>query len=601
MKVFSLSSDPTSEERYQAVVELSVRGLSIFPVKDKKPLVPWIDYQTNPASPKQVVQWYRGHPGCGFALVTGRELAVVDLDTSEALAWAEDHLPQTPFRQTTPRGGQHWFYSAMPEGTTISAKAGIDIRNQGGYVVIAPTAGYAMTWDDSSGRYDFASLPVLAEIHMEWIAAYRGSAAAGPTEETSNEKKVHKGERNSTLTRWAGGMVHQGLRGPDLKYLLQKRNADCCDPPLSDDEVSRIASSMQRTDARNRTSDRPYLVSVAASTIQPQKVDWLWPSRIAMGKLSIIAGPPGKGKSQLTLDMAARISRGDAWPVDGRKAPLGTSLILSAEDDPHDTIVPRLIAAGADLNKVELLETVIEQGVEKTMNIERDMALLEEKLESIPDAKAVFIDPITAYLGHIDSHKNSDVRGALAPLSAVAQRCHVAIIAVSHLNKNERGSANDRVSGSIAFTAAARATYFVTEDKDDPSLRLFLSGKNNLAPDQDGLAFRITTIEEVPKIDWESNSVSVSADEALAPIDEHVRGKRQIAKEFLKESLQDGPVARSKITEAAANEDISAATLRRAKNELGVTAIKSGFEGGWEWVLPQAQKTKVLKPPVSEK
>ncbi len=148
------------------------------------------------------------------------------------------------------------------------------------------------------------------------------------------------------------------------------------------------------------------LRTVRASGIDPQPIRWLWEQRFALGKLNLIAGDPGLGKSILTLDMTARITRGATWPVDGTSAPQGSVLIVSAEDDPADTIIPRLIAAGADLALVRIAEQVIDYGteipIERELSLDRDLELLAAQIPD--DCRLVIVDPISAYLGNTDSH-----------------------------------------------------------------------------------------------------------------------------------------------------------------------------------------------------
>ena len=204
--------------------------------------------------------------------------------------------------------------------------------------------------------------------------------------------------------------------------------------------------------------------------IEAKPVCWLWPGRIARGKLTIIAGEPGLGKSQITASIAAVVTRGGRWPVEGQQCEPGHVLFLSAEDDPADTLRSRLEAAGADLNRVHIVDGVTAgytgdgSRTNRTFSLQADVQALGLKLAELGDVAVVVIDPITAYMGDTDSHKNADVRGLLAPLSELAARYDTAIIAISHLTKAVGAKALMRVTGSLAFVAAARAAYLVTND-----------------------------------------------------------------------------------------------------------------------------------------
>ncbi len=268
-------------------------------------------------------------------------------------------------------------------------------------------------------------------------------------------------------------------------------------------------------------------VIVRLSDVEPESVEWLWPGRIALGKLTLVAGDPGLGKSFLTLDMAARVSTGAGWPDSpGQRTDPGGVVLLSAEDALGDTIRPRLDAAGADVSRIVALEAIRSVGdvrgggreSARAFDLSRDLPTLEEAIRSVGDCRLVVIDPVTAYLGGVDSHKNADIRGLLAPLGALAERHRVAVVAVTHLNKASGGPAIYRAMGSLAFAAAARAAWAVTKDEPDPRRRLFVPIKNNIAPDTGGLAYRIEPlgVDGCPVVAWEPGPVNVSADDALA-------------------------------------------------------------------------------------
>ena len=210
----------------------------------------------------------------------------------------------------------------------------------------------------------------------------------------------------------------------------------------------------------------------------------------------MFAGHPGLGKSQAMISMAAIVTTGGTWPVDRAPCERGSVIILSAEDDAEDTIRPRLEAAGADLDRVYILEAIREPNKDGTLttrpfNLTADIDRLSELAEKLGDVALIVIDPITAYLGGVDSHKNAEVRAVLATLAAMAAESGAAIVCVSHLNKAGGTEALLRVMGSLGFVAAARGAYLVAKDPEDETRRLFLPMKNNLAEDRGGLAFRV--------------------------------------------------------------------------------------------------------------
>lgn len=385
-------------------------------------------------------------------------------------------------------------------------------------------------------------------------------------------------------------------------------------PPISNgdiDAVMKRAAPIRKRRGTERAPDvpPPYVplqsppidgapVILRLSDVKPEPVAWLWPGRIALGKLTLIAGDPGLGKSFLTLDMAARVSTGASWPDrPGERTTSGGVVLLSAEDGIADTIRPRLDAAGADVSRIVSLEAIraVHDGrtSARTFDLSRDLPGLESAIGSVADCRLMVIDPVTAYLGGVDSHKNAEIRGLLTPLGAIAERHRVAVVAVTHLNKSGGGPAIYRAMGSLAFAAAARAAWAVSKDKDDPRRRLLLPIKNNIAPDTGGLAYRIEPragaggVDGCPVVAWEPDAVSVSADEALAGDrdDGEGRTERDDAAGWLRDYLGNGPkLARDVLTESKAA-GFSERTIKRAKSALPIDTRKEAFSGGWVWAL----------------
>ncbi|GAG35008.1 unnamed protein product, partial [marine sediment metagenome] len=223
----------------------------------------------------------------------------------------------------------------------------------------------------------------------------------------------------------------------------------------------------------------------------------------------------------------------------------------------------------------------------------QDLAALEQAVGDVADCRLVVIDPISAYLGRTDSHKNAEIRGLLAPLSELAARRGVALVAVTHLRKGE-GPAMYRAMGSLAFVAAARAVYAVTKDKGDTTeeRRFLLPIKNNLGNDKDGLAYRLAAEDGgIPAVAWEPEPICVPADEALGPLVPNKPGpdpqERSEATDWLREALTDSPRPAKELFVEAKKDGISEGTLKRAKRELDVKAEKPSWQGGWVWRLPE--------------
>jgi len=180
------------------------------------------------------------------------------------------------------------------------------------------------------------------------------------------------------------------------------------------------------------------LIVERASDIQPQKIEWLWQGRIARGKHTTIAGDPGAGKSQVMISIIAAVTTGGVLPCNEGRAPLGNVIILAAEDGRGDTIIPRLIAAGADRNRVHIVTATRAESGDQSFNLQADLDLLEKKIAEIGDVCLVCIDPITSYLGKVDSHKNAELRGVLEPIGRMAERQRIALLSITHFNKGGR-------------------------------------------------------------------------------------------------------------------------------------------------------------------
>jgi len=335
-------------------------------------------------------------------------------------------------------------------------------------------------------------------------------------------------------------------------------------------------------------------------------VEWVWPNRIAVGKLTLFAGMPDQGKSQILCDITGRITRtlGDrSFPCGEGVAPTGNVIMFSAEDDPADTLVPRLLAAGADLSRVKFVNMVKTEAGRRMFDLAADLAHLRAAIEAVGNVTMVCFDPLNAYFGHgrIDTFRGSDVRAVLGPLSDLAMDTKVAVVGLLHFNKKtDVTNVMLRISDSLAFVAAARAVYAVIPD-DENQRKLIVRGKNNLAPAarDKTLAYNITvsTVNDpdsgvttlAPHILWQPKHVEVTATEAMqAAADDRSPAQIESAMHFLTDLLSEGAVENGEVDEAAEVERIATRTLRRAAEKLGVEKRKQKGvkDGKWYWRLP---------------
>jgi AAA domain len=308
-------------------------------------------------------------------------------------------------------------------------------------------------------------------------------------------------------------------------------------------------------------------------------------------------GPWEQTKDEITLLIPIRELHLKDVTLKRHDTAAGSTLILAAEDDVCDTLSPRLHAVGADMSRIFTIRSVRDDNLaRRTFNLQADLVRLETEIEKRGDVRLVVIDPVSSYLGRVDSHRNAEVRAVLEPLGEMAARMRVAVICNNHFSKNG-GNANSRIIGSVAFVNQARAAFIVTPDAEHEGRMLLMPSKMNIAPMRHGLAYRIESCwingddGEIltSRIAWESAPVTISADEALAALaggDEAKTAKAE-AMDFLSCVLGPGPKTAGAIQQEARGAGITAKSLRSAREAMGIKPTKTGFDGGWVWSLPK--------------
>ena len=373
-------------------------------------------------------------------------------------------------------------------------------------------------------------------------------------------------------------------KGEDIVEFIEKHEGDGVDglrrriEALVDEapvwKAPEVAPGGNQNVTEERTAYRPNAVSRQLSTVAAEDVVWLVPNIIPRGKITFWVGDPGVGKSFAALDFAGRLSTGTAWPH-RRDEPIkaGNTIILSAEDDAADTLRPRLDAAGADVARIWVVDAVrhTRDGEPMHVDLDSDIRAIEDLIEEVK-AELVIIDPISAYLGKRDSHKNADIRGILTPLAHMAMRTRAAILCIHHMNKASSNRALYRSSGSIAFIAAARMGWLIAKNPDDEKQRVVAPLKHNLIEKPDGLAFEI--VDGV--VHWFDGPVNIDADALLGHVDGD-RGNKDEAAEWLTDLLAVGPLGTDEIKTAADAEGYSWRTLNRAKKLVGVVSEREGY------------------------
>jgi hypothetical protein len=329
---------------------------------------------------------------------------------------------------------------------------------------------------------------------------------------------------------------------------------------------------------------------VLVADVDRELVRWLWPGRIPLGKVSVLDGDPGTGKSTLTLTIAAKVTTGSPFP-DGARPERADVILMNAEDDIGDTIRPRLEAAGADLARCWVLPDVQPESDRppRPPELPADLDAVEGMVKD-KQAALVVIDPLMAFLsGQVDSHRDQDVRRVLASLAYMAARTGAALLIVRHMNKGT-GSALYRGSGSIGIVGAARAGLLVAPDPDDDSRRVLALTKSNLAKMPDALAYRLVNDERYgcARVVWDGASRHTAGDLVRPRVDEDEAPALAEAVRVLKEILADAPLSAGNVKKLAAQAGVAERTLHRARHALGVTARRHGFgQGGYYvWSMP---------------
>jgi putative DNA primase/helicase len=401
--------------------------------------------------------------------------------------------------------------------------------------------------------------------------------------------------------RWAAQVAASAASVDGPVYVLELDGlseggdvSDWLDAGHSVDELkARVAEAPRWTPVAKPSGDATLSAgAVRLSDVQPEAVEWLWPGRYARGKITLIDGDPGQGKSVLTTDTAARVTTGKDWP-DGQPCRIrGSVLLLGAEDGLADTVRPRLDAAGADTDQVYALPLVGNSPNEHQPSIPDDIDAIEAALVAT-GAVLLVVDPLMAYLdGKVNSYRDQDVRRALAPLAAMAERLKVADVVIRHLNKSSGGPAIYRGGGSIGLAGAARIVLAVGADPEDESRRILAPVKANLSAPSPSLAYRLVEASGTVRVDWLGTS-DVTAERMLAaPVDDDERSALGDACDFLRDQLADGPVAVVDVEQRRKQAGISSITYRRARTTLGVLSSPSDFGGKRMLHLPAEPQSR---------
>lgn len=304
--------------------------------------------------------------------------------------------------------------------------------------------------------------------------------------------------------------------------------------------------------------------------VEVKEVEWLWYPYIPYGKITIVQGDPGEGKTTFILHLSALLSKGEPLPCESETREPVNIVYQNAEDSLEDTIKPRLLEAKADCSRILVID---ESKKGLSMTDERLVKAIEDT-----EAKIVILDPIQAYLGaDVDMHRANEIRPVLKRLGDIADKHGCAIILIGHMNKASGSKSTYRGLGSIDFQATARSVLVVGRIKDNPTLRIIAHDKSSLAPEGRSMAFEMNRENGFR---WLGH-YDISVDELLSGY--HQESKLKKAEMLLEEMLSDGGVAQAEVVERAKKMDISKRILDTAKKNLSVQSRKNGDK--WYWYL----------------
>jgi putative DNA primase/helicase len=372
------------------------------------------------------------------------------------------------------------------------------------------------------------------------------------------------------------------LDGIDLDALIE----------TSKMQQARQAFSSKRAPVVATREHRAAALLTRASDITPEAIKWLWPGWLPQGKLTLLAGSPGTGKTTLALSLAALVSHGGTWPDGSACSRTGDVLMWSGEDDPADTLVPRLIAAGANLERVHIVSgRTDEHGDIQPFDPSTDIPLLSERFAEMGGAALLIVDPIVSAVSG-DAHRANDVRRNLQALVDMAGSYGCAVLGISHFAKGTKGSSPaERVIGSQAFVALARMVLVAGKD-EAAERRILARAKSNIAPDDGGISYTLEQIEtdgiEASRVVW-GGMIEGTAREILGEVeqDDDEKTGQDEAQEFLESILSGGAMRTREIKADADGAGFNWKMMQRAGSKLGVEKRKLGMKEGWEWALPK--------------
>jgi hypothetical protein len=615
-------------------------------------------------------QWWTDQPECNIGIATGpgSDLLIVDIDTRGKNGFKDlqeldpaglgfDGI-KTPKARTGSGGGQLYF--AWPTGCKLTTGAGIagkaiDFRGIGGNAIAPGSA-------NNLGQYKWiVSLTDCGKAECpEWLLNFlsEGKASSSQQErppakapakvENSSSSLILRvaeetglaahpgtgeGERNALLCKLVGGALASGIDPDEVMQQALAWNQRCTPPKGAAGIRKSVKAIIDRdrgggtgssTAAQPTLKEMPpasppvqpaaaatakqILITRRASDIKPQVVKWLWPNHIQSGAVNLIAGPEGRGKSLVSVDIAARTSTGAAWP-DGSPCERGRVLYCSAEENIEAVVVPRLMAAGADLTRIEIVDGLGSSSDEKKVigdiDLKKCLPAVYNKLKDIGDGEPFRLciwDTFQSVCLTADHKSNTEQKAIVQPLQAIADELGVAMICIEHHNRGGLGRGNpDAAILGGGLTRTARVIWHVVEDPESPELmRLFIPGKMNNCSKAEDLGWRFTFEDSehciagqqvtLPRVEW-IEPAGVTIHEVQSKVNgeagsgDSEKGQFAAAVEWLREHLTE-PTSAAVMEQGFKSDGFTKSTMQRAKDHLCIKSKRT--PEGWLW-MPSPQ------------
>jgi putative DNA primase/helicase len=640
----SVSVEVKLDDFRTVAMRAAARGESrVLPilVGGKNPLISWKDSPFDLASREEWAglsqEWIDSQaakfPNVNCAVVAKQnEHLFIDEDDSKKFRKGYEAFSGEPFPRTfttsarANRCQSHWKQTdATREMGNVSQLEMFSVRQHNLYVL--SEGSQHKNGVDYYRVIDGSPIIAMPDKLVEYIQSLR-ERELGPsgkqTVRRDAQNQIPHGRIHDALVSETGSLCRRGYSVAAREEALVLWATENCAAPVDFEHVRQVARSTgdwkQGNPAdgvyfnasaaetvktsKSRTAHVPLtnggrLVTRRASDITTKKILWIWDQRVPLGKLTIFSGNPDQGKSLITMYMVSNLTSGR--PLFGSTIQMEPCdvLLMAGEDEADDTIVPRLQAGDADLNKVHIVESVASGNDAETptevreAHLDVDIKVIEEMLLANPSIKLVIIDPLSNYLGQANMNKEQEVRSVLVPLKNLAARTGVAVVCVMHLNKSSDASAIHRIGGAVAFVGVARAAWLFTEDSEDKARHLMLRVKGNIAKTLGGLAYAIqaktVTVEGEPSsqpyVEWLGETEKVASDVLIGGVPAgRPPEKEQEAKEWLLDFLADGAQTATDVESFGRKAGHSFRTLTRAKKELDIGSTQQ--ERRWVWVLP---------------